>query len=161
MDPINPFPWLGNPHPKKDKPKVEKKKKTGKSFSSVIKKSSKSISNSFFDLESDDKLEDLLDEIHERGDNLKEGASLKELLEYKKAVKKFIKYVINNTLESEIIEGAKFNVLKRKQKKYTLIKVIDTKLEQLAAGVMQNHAGKLNMLTRIEEIQGLIVDLLS
>jgi uncharacterized protein YaaR (DUF327 family) len=41
------------------------------------------------------------------------------------------------------------------------VKVVDEKLDRLAAEVLSNHADKLAMLAKIDEINGLLVDLIS
>lgn len=104
-------------------------------------------------------LEDLLDDIHEAGENLKEVPTLQNVKLYKGSVSKFLKFIVKNSLETETTAGSNFNPLK-KQKKYTIIRVVDEKLERLAAGVLQNQSDKLSILEKIEEINGLIVNLL-
>ncbi len=104
-------------------------------------------------------LEDLLDDIHEAGENLKEVPTLQNVKLYKSSVSRFLKFVVKNSLETETTAGSNFNPLK-KQKKYTIIRVVDEKLERLAAGVLQNQSDKLSILEKIEEINGLIVNLL-
>lgn len=104
-------------------------------------------------------LEDLLDDIHEAGEALKEVPTLQNVKIYKGSVSKFLKFVVKNSLETETTAGANLNPLK-KQKKYTIIRVVDEKLERLAAGVLQNQSDKLFILEKIEEINGLIVNLL-
>ncbi len=108
---------------------------------------------------SDLDLEDLLDSIHEAGENLKELPTLQNVKVYKGAVSKFLRFVVKNSLEVDTSAGSNFNPLK-KQKKYTIIRVVDEKLERLAAGVLQNQSDKLFILEKIEEINGLIVNLL-
>ncbi|MEA1910669.1 MAG: DUF327 family protein [Spirochaetota bacterium] len=104
-------------------------------------------------------LEELLDDIHESGDFLKESPTLQNVKTYKSAVSKFLRFIVKNSLETEITAGSNFNPLK-KQKKYTIIRIADEKLERLAAGVLQNQSDKLFILEKIEEINGLIVNLL-
>ena len=58
---------------------------------------------------------------------------------------------LDNSLEIETTAGAAFNPLK-KQKRYTIIRVVDEKLERLAAGVLQNQSDKLGLLEKIEEM---------
>jgi uncharacterized protein YaaR (DUF327 family) len=41
-----------------------------------------------------------------------------------------------------------------------LIQVVDQKLEQLAAGILTGQASQLELLARVDEIAGLLVDLL-
>jgi len=104
-------------------------------------------------------LEELLDDIHESGDFLKDSPTLQNVKIYKRAVSKFLRFIVKNSLETEISAGSNFNPLK-KQKKYTIIRIVDEKLERLAAGVLQNQSDKLFILEKIEEINGLIVNLL-
>ena len=104
-------------------------------------------------------LEDLLDDIHEAGDTLNEVPTLQNIKVYKGTVSKFLKFIVKNSLETETTAGSNFNPLK-KQKKYTIIRIVDEKLERLAAGVLQNQSDKLYILEKIEEINGLIVNLL-
>jgi uncharacterized protein YaaR (DUF327 family) len=46
------------------------------------------------------------------------------------------------------------------QKQYTKIQVIDKKLEDLAAMLLSSQMPQLEMAARLEEISGLLVDLL-
>ncbi|MFO7849660.1 MAG: DUF327 family protein [Spirochaetia bacterium] len=105
-------------------------------------------------------IEDLVDNVHVMGETLKEKPTYENIRTYKEAVRKFLTYVVNQTLEVETREGARFNPMK-KQRKYTLVKIIDEKLEHLASGIMQNQNVQLDILKRVEEINGLVVDLLS
>jgi len=41
-----------------------------------------------------------------------------------------------------------------------LIQVVDHKLEQLAAGILAGQRSRLEILARVEEINGLLVDLI-
>jgi uncharacterized protein YaaR (DUF327 family) len=114
-----------------------------------------------FDEDSD--LEDLLDDVHQNGENLLKDPSLSSIELYKKSVRNFIHYVLEQAIKVESIEGAKFNRFKpsNKQKRYTLISVIDDKLDKLAAGILMNQGRQMNLLAKVEEINGLLVDLIS
>ncbi len=151
-----------NPHGQK-KRKVEKKESTKKTFKTVMSQVNQdnsglsgieSVSSEEFPLE------ELLDEIHEAGDYLKQSPTMTAVMEYKKSVKRFIKYIVGHGLELVEQEGVKFANPMKKQKKYTIIRVIDQKLEKLAAGIMQNQKSQLEMLEAVNEINGLLVDLL-
>jgi uncharacterized protein YaaR (DUF327 family) len=106
---------------------------------------------------SEETLRALLDDVHSSGDELKSRPFPDEIMRYKKAVRNFIHYVVENsyTLE-EKTSGA--NLLRRK--KFTLVQVVDKKLEQLAAGIMAGQTGQLDLLARIDEIAGILVNLL-
>ena len=112
-----------------------------------------------FDEDSD--LEELLDDVHQHGEKLVAEPTLKSIESYKKSVRNFIHYVLKQAVAVESIEGAKFNRFKpsNKQKRYTLISIIDDKLDKLAAGILMNQGKQLDLLARVEEINGLLVDL--
>ncbi len=103
-------------------------------------------------------LEALLDDVHSLGDLLKEKPLPDNIVSYKNAVRSFVKYVVERTYTvTESTSGG--NILKRK--KYTQVQIIDQKLEQLAAGILSNQKDQLGLLGKIEEINGLLVDLMS
>ena len=103
-------------------------------------------------------VETLLDEIHETGEKLKGNPTLKIIQRYKRAVKGFIRYIVANSLEvEEHVSGV--NILKRKR--FTLIKVIDEKLEKLAAEILKTQKDQLEILRRVDEMYGLLIDLVS
>lgn len=106
-----------------------------------------------------DPLEDILDEIHESGERLKEQPTLNNIKKYRQAVSDFMNFIVKNTLDTDTVVSKSINPLK-KQKRYTIIRVINEKLERLASGVLQNQLNQLKILEKIEEINGLIVNLL-
>lgn len=103
-------------------------------------------------------LEGLLDDVHACGDALKERTHPDNIVAYKNAVRSFVRYVVDRSIAvTERTSGG--NILKRK--KFTQVQVIDEKLEQLAAGILANQKNQLALLAKIEEINGLLVDLIS
>jgi uncharacterized protein YaaR (DUF327 family) len=102
-------------------------------------------------------LQVLLDEVHSAGDDLKGHPFPDRILRYKKAVRNFIRYVVEN---SYVLEEKTNSVNLLRRKKFTLVQVVDRKLEQLAAGIMAGQTDQLEMLARIDEIAGILVNLL-
>jgi uncharacterized protein len=105
---------------------------------------------------SEEALRVLLDDVHQSGELLKEKPFPEEIKRYKAAVRNFLHYVVENGYTVEERMGGK-NILKRK--KLTLIQVVDRKLEQLAAGILAGQSSQLDILARVDEIAGLLVDL--
>jgi uncharacterized protein YaaR (DUF327 family) len=106
---------------------------------------------------SEEALQELLDDVHSSGDELKRRPFPEEIIQYKRAVRNFLHYVVENgyTIEEQTSGG---NVLRRK--KFTLVQVVDRKLESLAASILANQMTQIEMLARIDEIAGLLVNLL-
>ncbi len=99
----------------------------------------------------------LLDEVHQRGDTLKREMTLAALEDYKSAVQAFLRCVVEHGVELvETSSGA--HVMNRKR--FTLVSVVDAKLERLAAGMVATQRDQLDILERVAEINGLLVNLL-
>ncbi len=146
----------------KDKKKVEKKKTSTVGFRSTMKKAeesevtaSASLSQGLTGLE---QVEELLDEVYELGEALKDDASLETLGKYKKAVRHFYQYVVSRGLEAEQKEG-RLNPRTMSRKQYTLIAVVDKRLESLGAAVLRSQQKQLEILQKVDEIYGILVDL--
>lgn len=161
MDKIDPFSSGFFPQPRRNERKVDGKKRTGKTFRTFLSSAAESqhdISGIHVELPAGaDSEEEAVDRIFELGEKLKKNANRENVLDYKQAVSAFLKYVLKkNLLVEENISGS--NILKRKR--FTLVKVIDDKLDKLAAGVLQNQRDQLEILRKVDEIHGLLIDLI-
>ena len=120
---------------------------------------------------SDDTVNALMDEVRSAGDILHSRPFPDEILRYKQAVRNFMNYVVQNSFDLDHEKGIpKF--LKpgfsgqrgtpdaMSQKPYTKIQVIDKKLEDLAAHLLSRQTSQLELTSRLEEIRGLLIDLL-
>ena len=113
---------------------------------------------------SEEALTELMDAVHSAGSDLVERPFPDEILRYKRAVRNFINYVIENGYELEKNHGIKKKVIVRgetewKSKIYSQIKVVDQKLEELAAAILSGQADKLNRISKLDEVTGMLVDL--
>ena len=106
---------------------------------------------------SEEQLVSLLDAVHSTGDRLKRDFSLDALEQYKQAVRQFMSNIVGSNYEVSS-ELSSRNVLNRKQ--YVAVQVIDQKLDSLAASVLREQRNQLEILQRVEEINGFLVDLL-
>ena len=109
-------------------------------------------------LDGTETFEVLLDEVHEKGESLKKDALFGPLKEYRHAVKCFLRYIIDNCYEATKKIGTR-NPRTMMQKKYLVIQVVDEKLESLATHVLKNQVDQLDILQRVDEINGILVDL--
>ncbi|MFA6505976.1 MAG: YaaR family protein [Treponemataceae bacterium] len=106
---------------------------------------------------SEEALRVLLDDLHEIGEELQAKPFPDNIKRYKSAVRNFLHYIVENGYTAEERTSGT-NILKRK--KFTLIQVVDRKLEQLAAGILAGQRSRLEILARVDEINGLLVDLI-
>ena len=106
----------------------------------------------------------LMDAVHVSGSDLLERPFHDEIINYKKAVREFLNYVVKNGYEIEKIQGIKKRVVLRgeaewKSTVFHQVKIIDQKLEELAAAILSGQSTQLERVSKMEIITGLLVDL--
>ena len=103
----------------------------------------------------------LKDEADIASDKLKESQSPENIENYRKKIGQFLKYIEKNNFE--VIEKRRFGKNRRGMKfqPYHQIQIINQKLNNLASDMLFNHSKNLNLLARLEEINGMIVDLIA
>jgi uncharacterized protein YaaR (DUF327 family) len=155
---INPSLHPGlKPGPKKTKAKSDSTKKT--IFSKLLE-------NSVFQtgelgplsdiIPSEEALAELMDAVHSAGSDLIDRPYHDEILKYKKAVRNFIHYVVDNAFTVE-----KSQTRRRELKNlhpHVQIQIIDRKLEELAAAILSGQTTQLERVSKLDELKGLLVD---
>ena len=120
---------------------------------------------------SEETLNTLMDEVRSAGDTLRNRPFPDEIIRYKQAVRNFMHYVVENcyTLDKETgipnflkpgYKGPRGTPEAMRGNAYTKIAVIDKKLEEMAAMLLSSQMPQLELTARLEEIKGLLVDLL-
>jgi uncharacterized protein len=107
-------------------------------------------------------LEEALDDIHEIGEELKDNPKLSLVKDYRRAVGVFVRYVVKNgfSLEKHKLRGFKvLKIPKGQQPELTVIRIVDKKLDELARQILENQKDQLEILRRIDEIYGILVDI--
>jgi len=107
--------------------------------------------------EAEAQVEALLDEVYQLGQDLARNPLPETVIAYKKAVGRFIRRVVEGAVEVVETEGRMRKDFKKP--KYAVLHVVDEKLDKLGAYVLQNQRDKLEILRRVDELHGLLVDL--
>ena len=113
------------------------------------------------DLSQEEAIVFLKDAMDMAGDELKSRQSLEAMEKYRKKVSQFMKYIVKinynfiTTREQKKLRSGR--VIKPKYQ----IQIIDQKLNQLASEMLILHGANLNLLAKVEEINGLIIDLMA
>jgi uncharacterized protein YaaR (DUF327 family) len=158
--------------------KTEKKSglRESRKFSEVLEQSaadSPEALGSFKDIApSDEAVQELLDSVRSAGDDLRQRPIREEILKYKKAVRNFLHYVVENGYAVEVQKGIP-NAQKpgytgnrrdpeaKQAKAFHIVQVVDQNLDRLAAEILAGQVSQLELLAKLEEITGLLVDLVS
>jgi uncharacterized protein YaaR (DUF327 family) len=144
-----------------DKKKTQKKEKAkSRSFSRLVEEAegAEAPSEELEEPQERRAVEELLDGVFAAGDQLKKLPTLETVKDYRRKVKAFVKYVVSRTVAlRETASGA--NILRRKR--FTLVEVIDKRLESLALSVFSAQREQIAILAQVDEINGLLIDLVS
>lgn len=100
----------------------------------------------------------LQDKVFSFGAHLADNITADTIADYKQAVKTFVNFAVKHSLDvKSVVSSGGRNPMK--QRNYTIVKVIDKKVEQLTQELLFNQLEKLQILERLDEIKGLLVNL--
>ncbi len=103
-----------------------------------------------------DTIEELLDVIHNQGAKLARERSWSALQSYRRLIQHFIQQVVGNAIDIEQhLSG--HDVVNRKR--FSLVTIINKRLNELAEGIQSAQSSQLELLHSTGEIFGLLVDL--
>lgn len=111
-------------------------------------------------LKGDEELAELMDKLFSIGEDLVKDPTMSNLRSYRNSVAVFFKFVIKNSLNFDSIEG-RLNPKTFERKCYALISVVDKKVDGIAKNVLGDQRKQFDLLGAVEEINGLIIDLVS
>jgi uncharacterized protein YaaR (DUF327 family) len=152
---------------KKAKKKEKTQGKTGTGiFSAALKKNEEfhdlaaaGLPLEIAEMTTEDAVVFLKDRVTMAGDRLTEKMTGEAFAEYRQAVSQLMKYVVKYSFELEQHKRLPDRTTHREKAPFVNIEVINSKLDRLASEILANQADKLKLLKRVEEIQGLIVDM--
>lgn len=114
----------------------------------------------FEKIKSDDvrvELENIYEKIVVKSERLKETLSIKELMEYKKLVKDFMGIAVEN---SHVFSQQNSLDKRGRHRVYSMIKQVDRELDSITHEFVTNHVDHANVLSRIDVIRGLLLDIM-
>lgn len=99
----------------------------------------------------------LIDEICKQGEKLSKKVDIKELAIYKKLISEFLEEAVNNSHKF-----SKENFLDRRgrYRMYAIIKKVNQQLDALTEEVLREERDNLKILQRLDDIRGLLLDML-
>ncbi len=102
-------------------------------------------------------LEGLVDEIIRQGEKLGKKIDIREFRIYKKLISEFLGSALGKSMKF-----SKRSLLDRKgrYKVYALIRRINEEVDQLAREVMDGERDNIDLLKRMDDIRGLILDMI-
>ncbi len=149
------------------KNETEKAKKT--SFKTIFKKAqeetelvSEGLPVEIAGMSQEEAVIFLKDNVDMAGEVLKHSQTPETFGKYKKAIGQFLRYLEKNNFEVVKIQRRGFNRrTKKKLDPRVQVKIINMKLDQLASDMLFNHRDNLALLSRLEELNGLLIDIIA
>jgi len=150
--------------------KKESVKKTGKSaFATALQRShdekeliEAGLPKEIVGMDSEEAVIFLKDAADIAADRLKARQTPENFSEYRKSVTQFMRYIVKYNFKRTQKKHFRPNPKRMlKLNDYVQITVINTKLDEMARWLISSHHDTLKMLARIDEISGLLVDLMA
>lgn len=151
---------------KKNQNRTEKTKSLKTRFTDMLKKSEPELEAQegmppeIAGMSEDDAVAYLLDQTTMAGDELRHAPTAEQFAAYRQKVSQFLKFVESRSYDVEEVIISPTARRPRGKKQY-VIRLVNEKLEELARDVLLNQADQLKMLSKLDEINGLLVDLTS
>lgn len=102
------------------------------------------------------KLKDMIEQINDQGDKIAKHMDIKDMRRYRQLVKGFM-----NEIVSRSHEFSRENFLDRRgrHRVYGIVKLVDKNLDDLAEELMKEEKDHLAIVSRIDDIRGLLLDI--
>lgn len=103
-------------------------------------------------------IERLVNDIIRQGETLAKRIDVRELMNYKRLISEFLDTALGNSKKF-----SRQSLLDRRgrHKVYAIIKNINKELDQLTQDVINGEKDNINILKRLDDIRGLILDILA
>ncbi len=101
-------------------------------------------------------LDRLAEEIEAAAQRLSDHVNWDNFIQYRDSIRQFIKLFVGEAFR---IMGSKGRNRFGNQKLYLQVKTVDEKLAELGKEVMKGEQGQLNVISKIDEIRGLLLDI--
>ncbi len=105
-----------------------------------------------------EELESFLGKLDAQAELIIRSRRLEEVARYRDLVSQFVSVVVNRSFRAE--EHTAFD-RRGRHRLFVLVRQIDDELEKLARLVFERQAGSVEILAKLGEVRGLVVDLLA
>ncbi|MCR4675104.1 MAG: YaaR family protein [Lachnospiraceae bacterium] len=108
------------------------------------------------DNELQEKLTSLMNDIETQGNRIAEHMDIRDMKKYRTLVKEFVNEVVNR---SHRFSRENFLDRKGRHRVYGMVKMVDKNLNDLAEALVADEKDHMDILGRVDEIRGLLLDI--
>ena len=102
------------------------------------------------------KLNSLMEDITKQGDKIARHMDIKDMKRYRELVKNFMNEVVNR---SHKFSRENFLDRRGRHRVYGIVKLVDKNLDELASELVKDEKDHIAILSRVDEIRGLLLDI--
>ncbi len=114
------------------------------------------LASAIEDEELSEKLKKLMDKIDDQGKKIAEHMDIRDMRQYRSLVKEFVNEVVNR---SHKFSRENFLDRRGRHRVYGMVKRVDKNLDDLASALVADEKDHLDILGRVDEIRGLLLDI--
>ena len=114
------------------------------------------LASSIEDHDLQEKLTSLMGEIEEQGKKIAEHMDIRDMKKYRSLVKEFVNEVVNR---SHKFSRENFLDRRGRHRVYGMVKMVDKNLNDLAEALVADEKDHMDILGRVDEIRGLLLDI--
>ena len=103
-----------------------------------------------------EKLGNMMQEITEQGEKIAKHMDIKDMRKYRELVKGFLNEVVNR---SHKFSRENFLDRRGRHRVYGIVKLVDKNLNELAGELVKEEKNHLEIVGRIDDIRGLLLDI--
>lgn len=103
-----------------------------------------------------EKLCNMMQEITEQGEKIAKHMDIKDMRKYRELVKGFLNEVVNR---SHKFSRENFLDRRGRHRVYGIVKLVDKNLDELAGELVKEEKNHLEIVGRIDDIRGLLLDI--
>lgn len=104
-----------------------------------------------------DKLNGMIKDITTQGDKIAKHMDIKDMKKYREMVKDFMNEVVTH---SHKFSRENFLDKRGRHRVYGIVKLVDKNLDELAQELLNDEKNHLSILGRIDDIKGLLLDMI-
>ena len=103
-----------------------------------------------------EKLGNMMEQITEQGEKIAKRMDIKDMRKYRELVKGFLNEVVNR---SHKFSRENFLDRRGRHRVYGIVKLVDKNLDELAGELVKEEKNHLEIVGRIDDIRGLLLDI--
>ena len=100
----------------------------------------------------------MLEDIVQQGKKIAKRTDISEMRQYRQLIKEFLNEVVNL---SHQLSREKMRQRRGRHRVYGIVKLIDKNLDELAEELIKDEKDNIAILNKIDEIRGLLLDILT